>query len=161
MRILLLIKSRLPYWREQPSIELVVFLILAFILMVSIFNVTGSLTMLILDKRKDIDILRSMGADDRLVRSIFLLEGLFITLSGATIGAVTGLLVCWVQIAFGFVPLNASGNYIVQAYPVAVQTLDVVYVLIPVSAIGLLAAWLPVMKVIRPVGQLRLAIMEH
>jgi lipoprotein-releasing system permease protein len=112
--------------------------------------------MLILDKRKDINILRSMGADDRLVRSIFLLEGMFITLLGAAIGAVTGLLVCWAQITFGFVPLNASGNYIVQSYPVAVQALDVVYVLLTVSAIGLLASWLPVVKVIRPTGQLRI-----
>jgi len=147
-------------YRIMKSEKWAVFLILAFILMVSIFNVTGSLTMLILDKRKDINILRSMGADDGLVRKVFLLEGLFITLSGAVAGAVIGLLVCWAQIKFGFVPLNASGNYIVQSYPVAVQGLDVVYVLLTVSAIGLLASWLPVMKVIKPVGQLRLAIME-
>jgi lipoprotein-releasing system permease protein len=69
---------------------------------------------------------------------------------------VTGLLVCWAQITFGFVPLNASGNYIVQSYPVAVQALDVLYVLLTVSAIGLLASWLPVVKVIRPTGQLRI-----
>ncbi|MCF8258175.1 MAG: FtsX-like permease family protein [Flavobacteriales bacterium] len=143
-------------YRIMKSEKWAVFLILAFILMVSIFNVTGSLTMLILDKRKDINILRSMGADDRLVRSIFLLEGLFITLSGATVGAVIGLLVCWAQITYGFVPLNASGNYIVQSYPVAVQAMDVVYVLLTVSAIGLLAAWLPVVKVIRPTKQLRM-----
>jgi lipoprotein-releasing system permease protein len=143
-------------YRIMKSEKWAVFLILAFIMMVSIFNVTGSLTMLILDKRKDINILRSMGADDRLVRSIFLLEGMFITLLGAAIGAVTGLLVCWAQITFGFVPLNASGNYIVQSYPVAVQALDVLYVLLTVSAIGLLASWLPVVKVIRPTGQLRI-----
>jgi lipoprotein-releasing system permease protein len=146
-------------YRIMKSEKWAVFLILAFILMVSIFNVTGSLTMLILDKRKDINILRSMGADDRLVRKIFLLEGLFITLSGAVIGAVIGLLVCWAQITYGFVPLNASGNYIVQSYPVVVQAMDVVYVLLTVSAIGLVASWLPVMKVIRP--DQRFYLMEH
>lgn len=146
-------------YRIMKSEKWAVFLILAFILMVSIFNVTGSLTMLILDKRKDINILGSMGADDRLVRSIFLLEGLFITLSGATIGAVVGLLVCWAQITYGFVPLNASGNYIVQSYPVVVQAMDVVYVLLTVSAIGLVASWLPVTKIIRPLRQFSLK--EH
>lgn len=143
-------------YRIMKSEKWAVFLILAFIMMVSIFNVTGSLTMLILDKRKDINILRSMGADERLVRSIFLTEGMLITLSGAVLGTVIGLLVCWAQITFGFVPLNASGSYIVQSYPVAVQAMDVFYVLLTVSAIGLLASWIPVAKVIRPVRQLRI-----
>lgn len=143
-------------YKIMKSEKWAVFLILAFILMVSIFNVTGSLTMLILDKRKDIDILRSMGADEPLVRRVFLLEGLFITMSGAIIGLTVGLSVCWAQIAYGFVPLQASGNYVVQSYPVQIHALDVVYVLITVSLIGLLASWLPVFKVIRPTRQLRI-----
>jgi lipoprotein-releasing system permease protein len=143
-------------YKIMKSEKWAVFLILAFILMVSIFNVIGSLTMLILDKKKDINILRSMGASEPLVRRIFILEGLFISMSGAVIGAVLGLGVCWLQITFGFVPLSSSGTYIIQAYPVEVQALDVVYVLITVFTIGLLAAWLPVSKVIRPAAQLRM-----
>lgn len=143
-------------YKIMKSEKWAVFLILAFILMVSIFNVIGSLTMLILDKRKDINILRSMGASEVLVRRIFILEGLFISMSGAVIGAVLGLAVCWAQITFGIVPLSTSGNYIIQAYPVQVQALDVVYVLFTVFNIGLLAAWLPVSKVIRPAKQLRI-----
>jgi len=137
-------------YRIMKSEKWAVFLILAFILMVSIFNVTGSLTMLILDKRKDIDILRSMGAQERLIRGIFIAEGLFITLSGAVGGAIIGLLVCWAQITYGFVPMNASGSYVVQSYPVSVHALDLVYVLLTVITVGSLASWLPVMKVIRP-----------
>lgn len=144
-------------YRIMKSEKWAVFLILAFILMISIFNVMGSLTMLILDKRKDINILRSMGADEPLIRGIFLTEGLMITLAGAAIGAVVGLLVCWAQTTFGFVALNTGGNYVVQSYPVEVQPLDTVYVLLTVLVIGSLAAWLPVTKVIRPSDSLRMS----
>lgn len=143
-------------YKIMKSEKWAVFLILAFILVISVFNVIGSLTMLILDKRKDINILRSMGADEPLIRRVFILEGLFISMSGALGGLVLGLLVCWAQIKFGFVPLNSSGNYVIQAYPVEIQAMDVVYVLLTVLCIGLLAAWLPVAKVIRPVGRLRI-----
>jgi lipoprotein-releasing system permease protein len=143
-------------YKIMKSEKWAVFLILAFIMMISIFNVIGSLTMLILDKKKDINILRSMGASEPLIRKIFILEGLFISMSGAFAGMVLGLVVCWAQITFGFVPLSSSGNYIIQAYPVEVQPLDVLYVMLTVFAIGLLAAWLPVAKVIRPARHLRI-----
>lgn len=143
-------------YKIMKSEKWAVFLILAFIMMISIFNVIGSLTMLILDKKKDINILRSMGASEPLIRKIFILEGLFISMSGALAGMVLGLVVCWAQITYGFVPLSSSGNYIIQAYPVEVQPLDVVYVMLTVFAIGLLAAWLPVAKVIRPARHLRI-----
>jgi lipoprotein-releasing system permease protein len=143
-------------YRIMKSEKWAVFLILAFILMISIFNVTGSLTMLIIDKRRDINILRSMGADEQLIKGIFLTEGLMITLAGALIGATAGLLVCWAQMTFGFIPLNTGGNYVVQTYPVEIQPLDTVYVLLTVLAIGTLAAWLPVAKVIRPANSLRM-----
>ena len=143
-------------YKIMKSEKWAVFLILAFILMISVFNVIGSLTMLILEKKNDISILRSMGADNELVRRIFMLEGIFISMIGAIAGLVIGLLVCWIQIRFGVVKLSSSGNYIVNDYPVIVQALDVHYVAITVLLIGLFAAWLPVRRIIRPVETVRI-----
>lgn len=143
-------------YKIMKSEKWAVFMILSFILMISIFNVIGSLTMLILEKKKDINILRSMGASEDLIQRIFVLEGVFISMIGAIAGLVLGLLVCFAQIQFDLVKLNAGGNYIVQAYPVHVQPLDVFYVFLVVATIGLLAAWLPVRKIIRPVETLRI-----
>jgi lipoprotein-releasing system permease protein len=142
-------------YKIMKSEKWAVFLILAFILMISVFNVIGSLTMLILEKKNDIAILRSMGADNELVRKIFILEGVFISMIGATSGLILGLLICWIQVTFGVVKLSSSGNYIVNDYPVIVQAPDVFYVAITVLIIGLLAAWLPVRKIIRPVETVR------
>lgn len=143
-------------YKIMKSEKWAVFMILSFILMISIFNVIGSLTMLILEKKKDINILRSMGASEELIQRIFILEGVFISMIGAVAGLVLGLLVCFAQIQFELVKLNSGGNYIVQAYPVNVQPLDVLYVFLVVATIGLLAAWLPVRKIIRPVETLRI-----
>ncbi len=143
-------------YKIMKSEKWAVFMILSFILMISIFNVIGSLTMLILEKKKDINILRSMGASEELVQRIFILEGIFISMIGAFTGLVLGLLVCFAQIQFELVKLNSGGNYIVQAYPVEIQPLDVLYVFLVVATIGLLAAWLPVRKIIRPVETLRI-----
>ena len=143
-------------YKIMKSEKWAVFMILSFILMISIFNVIGSLTMLILEKKKDINILRSMGASEELVQRIFILEGVFISMIGAVAGLVLGLLVCFAQIQFELVKLNSGGNYIVQAYPVGVLPLDVLYVFLVVATIGLLAAWLPVRKVIKPVETLRI-----
>ncbi|MCB9185371.1 MAG: ABC transporter permease [Flavobacteriales bacterium] len=143
-------------YRIMKSEKWAVFMILSFILMISIFNVIGSLTMLILEKKKDINILRSMGASEQLIQRIFILEGVFISMIGAVGGIILGLLVCFAQIQFELVKLNSGGNYIVKAYPVDVQPLDVFYVFLVVGTIGLLAAWLPVRKIIRPVETLRI-----
>lgn len=143
-------------YRIMKSEKWAVFIILAFILMISIFNVIGSLTMLILEKKKDINILRSMGADNVLIRKIFVTEGILISMIGALAGLVLGLLICWVQIKFGVVKLSTGGNYIINDYPVIVQAWDVVYVAFTVWGIGLLAAWLPVRKIIRPVENVRI-----
>ena len=143
-------------YKIMKSEKWAVFMILSFILMISIFNVIGSLTMLILEKKKDINILRSMGASEELIQRIFILEGVFISMIGAVAGLVLGLLVCFAQIQFELVKLNSGGNYIVQAYPVEVQPMDVLYVFLVVATIGLLAAWLPVRKIIQPVEALRI-----
>jgi len=143
-------------YKIMKSEKWAVFMILSFILMISIFNVIGSLTMLILEKKKDINILRSMGSSEELIQRIFILEGIFISMIGAVAGLVLGLLVCFAQIQFELVKLNSGGNYIVNAYPVEVQPLDVLSVFLVVGTIGLLAAWLPVRKIIRPAETLRI-----
>ncbi len=143
-------------YKIMKSEKWAVFMILSFILMISIFNVIGSLTMLILEKKKDINILRSMGATEQTIQRIFVLEGIFISMIGAVGGLVLGLLVCWAQIQFEIIKLNSGGNYIVQAYPVEVQPMDVLSVFLVVATIGLLAAWLPVRKIIRPSDSVRI-----
>jgi len=134
-----------------------VFLILAFILMISIFNVTGSLTMLILEKKRDVVILRSMGADTPLVRRIFLTEGMQIVLIGALTGIAIGLMVCWLQYNFGLVRLSTGGNYVVQAYPVMVKWLDVLNVCLTVLGIGAMASAVPVLGLVRNTSTVRLS----
>jgi lipoprotein-releasing system permease protein len=143
-------------YKIMKSEKWAVFMILSFILMISIFNVIGSLTMLIIEKKKDINILRSMGASEQLIQHIFILEGIFISMIGAIGGLILGLLVCWAQIQFELIKLNSGGNYIVQSYPVEVQAMDVLSVFLVVGTIGLLAAWIPVRKIIRPVDTVRI-----
>ncbi len=118
------------------------FLILSFILVIATFNVIGSLTMLIIEKKKDISTLMFMGADKHLIRKIFMREGLMITLTGAATGLLLGLLVCWIQTTYKLVPF--SEGFIVDAYPVAVKPTDLSMIFAVVMAIGFFAAWYPV-----------------
>jgi lipoprotein-releasing system permease protein len=115
-----------------------VFLILAFILLIAIFNVTGSLTMLIVDKSRDIRTLQSLGASWSVIRLIFFLEGMMISLLGMSIGIVTGLVVVYLQSKFNLVLINGE-----DAYPVLVKGADILYISLTVLAIGALASWLP------------------
>ncbi len=118
------------------------FLILAFILVIATFNVIGSLTMLIIEKKKDIQTLMFLGADKNLIRKIFMREGLMITITGAVSGLLLGLLLCWIQLTFKLVPF--SEGFIVDAYPVKIIPMDLVLVFATVMLIGFFAAWYPV-----------------
>ncbi|MBI3501667.1 MAG: ABC transporter permease [Bacteroidetes bacterium] len=118
------------------------FLILAFILVIATFNVIGSLTMLIIEKKKDIQTLMFLGADKLLIRKIFMREGLMITFTGAVAGLLLGLLLCWIQIQFKPVPF--SEGFIVDAYPVKIVPMDLLLVFATVLFIGFFAAWYPV-----------------
>jgi lipoprotein-releasing system permease protein len=118
------------------------FLILGFILIIATFNVIGSIIMLIIEKKKDIKILQFLGADNALIRSIFLRQGLIITLTGALSGIVLGLLVCWIQMQFKIIPF--SEGFVVDFYPIKVMPGDLIMVFITVLVIGLVAAWYPV-----------------
>lgn len=125
--------------------KLISYLFLTFILVVSCFNVIGSLSMLILDKRDDVVTLRNLGADDRLVVRIFLFEGRLISVFGAVGGILSGLLLCWAQQRFGFITLGGgSGAFVVDAYPVSVHVSDVMLVFATVLAVGFLSVWYPV-----------------
>jgi len=135
-------------YRIMQSEKWAIFLILSFILIIATFNVIGSLSMLILDKKKDIAILHSLGADNRLIRRIFMAEGLLVSLSGALAGLILGTAICLVQQHFGLVKINAEGgSFLISAYPVLMKFSDFFYVFITVSLIGLLAAWVPVRNI--------------
>ena len=128
--------------------KLIAYIFLTFILVVACFNIIGSLSMLIIDKREDISTLRSLGADDKLITSIFLFEGRLISAIGAVIGIVLGLLLCWLQQTYGFVTLgDTSGQFIINAYPVSVHYIDVLIVFITVVLVGWLTVWYPVKSI--------------
>ncbi len=134
-------------YKIMKSEKWAVFLILTFILIIASFSVVGSLSMLILDKQKDIGILRSMGAGNKVIKQIFFIEGLLISLSGAALGLLLGLLVCFVQQQFGLIKLQGGGSFIISAYPVKLIATDFLYVFITITFIGIGAAWLPVQRI--------------
>lgn len=120
------------------------YLFLTFILAIACFNVIGSLSMLILDKRDDVETLRGLGAGERTVTRIFLCEGRLVSVFGASIGVALGLLLCFLQQRFGLVPLGGEGSFVVDAYPVSVRATDVLIVFATVIAVGFLSVWYPV-----------------
>ena len=120
------------------------YLFLTFILAISCFNVIGSLSMLSLDKREDVETLRHLGADSSLISKIFLFEGRLISTFGALAGIVLGLLLCFLQQRFGFVSLGGGGDFVVDAYPVSIHLTDVLLVFATVSVVGFLSVWYPV-----------------
>ena len=135
-------------YKIMKSEKLAIFLILTFILIIATFNVIGSLSMLILDKKKDIAVLSSMGASKQLIRRIFLYEGLLISLSGAITGLFLGGLLCFLQQQFGLIRLGESDStFVVNFYPVTLQFLDFLFVFITVLIIGLFSAWYPVRQI--------------
>ena len=137
-------------YKIMQSEKWAIFMILIFILLIASFNIIASITMLIIDKRNDISILRSMGADDSAIRRIFFVEGLGISLVGAVVGLFVGGLICWLQMTYGFVKLGGgSGSFIIDAYPVAIHVVDVLWSFAAVMLIGLFAAWIPVRFVTR------------
>ena len=125
--------------------KLISYLFLSFILLVACFNIIGSLSMLMIDKRPDIQTLRSLGANDSQICTIFRLEGHIISLAGALLGLVLGVTLCWVQQKYGLVTMGDSeGSFIIENYPVSVYWTDILLVLVTVLAVGWLAIWYPV-----------------
>lgn len=125
--------------------KMIAYIFLTFIVIVASFNIIGSLSMLILDKKNDVETLRKLGATDKQIISIFLFEGRLIAFIGALLGILLGLLLCWLQQTFGLVALGeSSGTFIVNAYPVSVHYIDVLLVLVTVIITGWLSVWYPV-----------------
>jgi lipoprotein-releasing system permease protein len=122
--------------------KLATFIILAFILIIATFNIIGALTMLIIEKQKDIKTLFSLGADLSLIRNIFMREGFLITGVGALIGLVLGLIVCWLQATFHFVTFG--DEFIIPYYPIDIQLKDFVWIFSLIMVIGFFAALYPV-----------------
>ena len=134
-------------YRIMEVEKLISYVFLSFILLIACFNVIGSLSMLIIDKRNDVVTLRNLGADDQLISRVFLFEGYMITFFGALIGVGLGLLLCFVQQEFGLISLgsgSSAGAFVVDAYPVSVYATDVILVLITVLVTGFLSVFFPV-----------------
>ena len=131
-------------YKTMQGEKYAVYLILIFILIIASFNIVGSLTMLIIDKKEDISILQSMGADKVLIRNIFLFEGWSVSLLGAVIGTFIGIAVCQLQITYGLIKLQGGGSFIIDAYPIKIIPLDILMIFFSVLCIGFAAAWLPV-----------------
>ena len=131
------------FYRIMQVEKLLTTILLAFILLIASFNIISSLSMLIIEKKDDMQILSSLGASNKIIRQIFIFEGWLITILGALGGLVLGLAVCFAQKEFGWLKLGNGTDYIVSAYPVEIIPTDIVVVLFLVIAIGLFAAWYP------------------
>lgn len=135
-------------YKMMKSEKLAVYMILTFILIMATFNVVGSLSMLIIEKKKDTLTLRAMGADNALIHSIFLNEGTLISIVGGIIGLILGIIAVLLQQYVGIIRLgDGTGNYIVDYYPVALKLVDVIVVLATITVIGGIAAWATVKQV--------------
>jgi lipoprotein-releasing system permease protein len=137
-------------YKVLKSEKMAIFLILAFILILTSINMIGSLSILIVEKLKDIAVLKSFGATKKLIFRIFLVEGFLISYISAVIGLLLGFVILFMQQTFGIVKLGSSeGSFIIDDYPVAMHGLDFFYVFITVICIGMLATWYPVKNLVR------------
>jgi lipoprotein-releasing system permease protein len=137
------------FYRVMKSEKWAIFLILTFILIIASFNIIGSLSMLIIDKKQDIVTLRNMGANYKLISRIFLAEGWLISLIGSVIGIALGTSFSWIQQRFGIIKLSGSGTFVIDAYPVQIEAPDIFLVWLTVLVIGWLAARYPVKQISR------------
>ncbi len=121
-----------------------VYLILTFILFLATFNVVGSLSMLMIDKRKDVEVLKSLGANKRFFFRLFMNEGMLISVAGGVLGLILGMLVVLLQQKYGFVKFGTGGNYVVDAYPVLLRLTDVLAIFATIIVIGCTSAFFTV-----------------
>lgn len=134
-------------YKIMKSEKWVTYLILTFILIIATFNIIGSLSIIMVDKKEDISFLWNLGADKPMIRKIFFIEGGLISLSGAAAGLLLGGIICWLQQAFGLVQLSTSGSFVISAYPVKMEWMDFVAVLGTVIVIGGAATFYPVWQI--------------
>jgi len=131
------------FYKVMKAERLAIYVILTFILIIASFNIIGSLTMLIIEKERDINILKSLGANNRLIKRIFIYEGWMISIIGTLLGLILGFVLCAAQQHLGIVRL-AGESLLIDAYPVRMQVEDFIIVAATVTAIGYAAAWYPV-----------------
>ena len=147
------IKDRLQQhdfiYKILTSEKFAVFLILSLIMIIAVFNVLGTLTILIIEKQRDIKILKNLGASLKAVKRIFFAEGMLITVLGVVAGVLLGLLICWLQLHFSLIKFSNNGSMVTDAYPVAIEIRDVFIVLITVCSIGALASWFTSEKLVK------------
>ncbi|HAP30726.1 MAG TPA: hypothetical protein DCR01_02025 [Flavobacteriales bacterium] len=130
------------------SEKLAVFIILSFILIIATFNIIGALTMLMIEKKNDIKLLFHLGASPQLVKRIFFFEGLLTTAVGAIAGLILGIFIAWLQIQFGLIKMG-NGSFVVDSYPVVIEYLDILLVLITVFGIGCIASLIPARQLVK------------
>jgi lipoprotein-releasing system permease protein len=144
-------------FKIMKSEKIAVFLILVFILILSSFNMIGSVAILIIEKMKDLAVLKSMGANMKTLRQIFIRQGILISLLSALAGLVVGFIILWLQQHYGLVKLgNGNGGFIINAYPVQMKPWDFVYVFATVFFIGLAASWYPVRYLLKDYQSIKL-----
>ena len=137
-------------YKVMESEKLAIYLILVFILVLASFNMIGSVSVLIVEKKKDIAVLKSMGADKKMVSRIFFNEGLLISMIGTVAGLLIGFVILFLQQQFGLVKLGGgNGAFIINAYPVNMVWTDFIYVFLTVQLIGMAASWYPVKYLLR------------
>lgn len=140
-------EQQADFFRILRVEKLLTTLLLVFILLIASFNIIGSLSMLIIDKQSDIQTLSHLGANQQTIRRVFLFEGWMISTLGAICGLVVGLIICLLQEHFGLLKLGNGAEYVVSAYPVAVQATDILIVTIVVLSLGFIAAWIPARRI--------------
>ena len=133
-------------YKTNKTEKWITFLILVFILIIAAFNILSSLSMLIIEKKKDIFTLKSLGAKNSTIRQIFFIEGLLINLSGAIAGLSLGVILVLLQEHIGLIRLEGG---IVEYYPVELKVTELFYILLTVLIIGFLTAWYPVRSLTR------------
>ena len=129
--------------------KLISYVFLTFIMLVACFNIIGSLSMLIIEKRDNMNTLRNLGAEESVISNIFVFEGCMISAAGAVTGVVSGLLLCLLQQHFGIISMGGGDSFVVSSYPVAVEFADVLLVFVTVLVVGFMAVWLPVKALTR------------
>lgn len=140
-------EQQADFFRILRVEKLLTTLLLVFILLIASFNIIGSLSMLIIDKQSDIQTLSHLGANQQTIRRVFLFEGWMISTLGAICGLVVGLIICLLQEHLGLLKLGNGAEYVVSAYPVAVQATDLLIVTIVVLSLGFIAAWIPAKRI--------------
>jgi lipoprotein-releasing system permease protein len=123
----------------------VIYILLTLILVVAAFNMVGALTMMVWEKQKDIYVLKALGANDRLVRKIFLTEGLLLAVMGGMGGILLAVIICWLQIKYHLIPLQ-GGSFLINYYPVKLVATDFLLVFVTIGVVALLASWIPATK---------------